>query len=110
MIEGSNVYLPRPAVDSDIEVSSFGRFGVEFGNGTIVPRDTLYFHHILAYDQTNSHFVAGASAERSDWGPRDLPYPYRLIIGANSQIKAQGGASLRCAASLIVCVRRRLPL
>ena len=80
-------------MNSDIEVAHFGNFVPEYENGTAIPRDTFYLHHILAYDQvgrragrtararrrsrdaptqTNGHFVAGCSNERSNWGPDNL--------------------------------------
>jgi len=88
--EGVNVVLPRPAVDDLIEVAHFGNFVPVFANGSTIPREQFYLHHILAYDQTNSHFVAGCSNERSNWGPDNLPYPYRMVLQPHATVKAQG--------------------
>ena len=60
-----------------------------FKDGTEIPRDRFYLHHILSY---NSHgqFVAGCSNERANWGPDHLPYPYRLVLEANDVVHANG--------------------
>jgi len=88
--EGVNVVLPRPAVNDMIEVAHFGNFVPVFTNGSTIPRAQFYLHHILAYDQTNGHFVAGCSNERSNWGPDNLPYPYRMMLQPKATVKAQG--------------------
>jgi len=88
--EGVNVVLPRPEVNELIEVAHFGNFVPVFANESVVPREQFYLHHILAYDQTNGHFVAGCSNERSNWGPDNLPYPYRMILQPHATVKAQG--------------------
>lgn len=89
-MEGKNVFLPRPEPTETIEVAHFGSFVPTFANGTEIPRNEFYLHHILAYDSMSGDFVAGCSDERTNWGPDMLPYPYRLVLKPQASVRANG--------------------
>merc|ERR1711916_65815 len=47
-MEGHNVFLPRPELAQRIEVAHFGSFVPTYPDGTEIPRNKFYLHHILA--------------------------------------------------------------
>jgi hypothetical protein len=89
-MEGSNVFLTRPAPDQIVEIAHFGSFQPTFEDGSVIPRSVFYLHHILAYDTMSGDFVTGASNERANWGPDHLPYPYRQVLKPGAQVRANG--------------------
>jgi len=89
-MEGSNVFLPRPAPDQIVEIAHFGSFQPTFEDGRVIPRSVFYLHHILAYDTITGDFITGASNERANWGPDHLPYPYRQVLKPGAQVRANG--------------------